>query len=298
MKVAWSYYYSRNLCSCSSVVSYCWGFTVMLAYLTSCSLQGNKWMERLSLSSTLIRLQRVYGPGEEAGRKTAEFTTVGKTSTGACMIMNRAFLIWQLTEPTKWTAFCFFGCLQCTWAPAFHLSLMTLWSKIVFFSKLSEAGFCLFIKQRKQLRDPRWKCELTSVTVNSNKKRKSSLQAPSNLPRRIIEWLGLEGSWKPTQFQPTHHGQGSTHQMRLSRAPSKLALTPPGTGHPHLLWATTNCLLKGFWNHSKRIQILRIALLPTETVAFCVCGCGAHEVWQDYCHCPLLLMAPTVGCGP
>lgn len=61
---------------------------MILAYLTSCSLQGNKWMERLSLSSTLIRLRRVYGLGEEAERKTADVTTVGKTSTGGCMIMN------------------------------------------------------------------------------------------------------------------------------------------------------------------------------------------------------------------
>jgi len=42
-------------------------------------------MERLSLSSNLIRLQGVKGTGEEAGRKITSVTNVGKASTGVGM---------------------------------------------------------------------------------------------------------------------------------------------------------------------------------------------------------------------
>lgn len=45
-------------------------------------------MERLSLSSILIRLQGVNGSGEEAGRKITSVTNVGKASTGVYMRMG------------------------------------------------------------------------------------------------------------------------------------------------------------------------------------------------------------------
>ena len=41
---------------------------------------------------------------------------------------------------------------------------------------------------------------------------------------RITEWFGLEGASKITQFQSSCHGLVATHQTRLLRAPSNLAL--------------------------------------------------------------------------
>lgn len=45
-------------------------------------------MESLGLSSTLIRLQGVNRPREEAGIKIRSVTTVGKASTGVPMRMG------------------------------------------------------------------------------------------------------------------------------------------------------------------------------------------------------------------
>lgn len=42
-------------------------------------------MERLGLSSTLIRLKGVNRPGEEAGRKITSVTNMGKPSIRICM---------------------------------------------------------------------------------------------------------------------------------------------------------------------------------------------------------------------
>lgn len=60
----------------------------MLAYLTSCNLQGKEWMERVDLSSTVIRLKGVNRPGEEAGRKITGVTNMGKPSIRICMRMG------------------------------------------------------------------------------------------------------------------------------------------------------------------------------------------------------------------
>ena len=48
---------------------------------------------------------------------------------------------------------------------------------------------------------------------------------------RIIEWLRLEWTLKPTQFQPPAMGRAATQQLRLPRAPSNLALSAPWMGH-------------------------------------------------------------------
>ena len=54
---------------------------------------------------------------------------------------------------------------------------------------------------------------------------------------RITEWFGLEGILKPTQFQPPAMGRAATHQLRLPRAPSNLALSASRDGAPQLVWA-------------------------------------------------------------
>lgn len=59
-----------------------------LEVFTSCNLPGNEKTESLGLSSTLIRLQGVNRPGEEAGIKIRSVTTVGKASTGVPMRMG------------------------------------------------------------------------------------------------------------------------------------------------------------------------------------------------------------------
>ena len=68
---------------------------------------------------------------------------------------------------------------------------------------------------------------------------------------RIIEWLRLKGTLKIIELQPPCNGQVATHEIRLPRAPSSLALNTPGMGHPQLLWETlsihcpkfTGCIL-------------------------------------------------------
>ena len=48
--------------------------------------------------------------------------------------------------------------------------------------------------------------------------------------RRIIEWFGLEGTLKITQFQPPAMSRDIFHQTRLLKAPSSLALNPVREG--------------------------------------------------------------------
>jgi len=52
---------------------------------------------------------------------------------------------------------------------------------------------------------------------------------------RITEWLGLEGISKPIQFHPLPWL--GTHQLRLPRVPSNVALSTSRDGAPQLLWA-------------------------------------------------------------
>jgi len=52
---------------------------------------------------------------------------------------------------------------------------------------------------------------------------------------RMIEWFGLEGILTPLQSQASTVGRAAPHQLRLPRAPSSPALSPPGMGHPLLL---------------------------------------------------------------
>ena len=52
-----------------------------------------------------------------------------------------------------------------------------------------------------------------------------------------MEWLGLEGTLKTIQFQPPAMGRIATHQIRLPRAPSSLALSTSKDGAPTALWA-------------------------------------------------------------
>ena len=47
---------------------------------------------------------------------------------------------------------------------------------------------------------------------------------------RIIEWLGLEGTSKIIQSQPSAMGRAATQQLRLPRAPSNLALSASKDG--------------------------------------------------------------------
>jgi len=47
---------------------------------------------------------------------------------------------------------------------------------------------------------------------------------------RTIGWLGLEGTLKPTQFQPPGVGRGTSHQLRLPKASSNLALSTSRDG--------------------------------------------------------------------
>jgi len=54
---------------------------------------------------------------------------------------------------------------------------------------------------------------------------------------KIIEWLGWEGTAKITQFQPPAMGRAVTHQLRLPRAPSNLALGTSRDGSSTVLWA-------------------------------------------------------------
>lgn len=44
------------------------------------------------------------------------------------------------------------------------------------------------------------------------------------------EWGRLEGTLQTTQFQTPSMGRDATHQVRLARASSSLALTPQGWG--------------------------------------------------------------------
>ena len=60
---------------------------------------------------------------------------------------------------------------------------------------------------------------------------------PIKNKHRIIEWHGLEGTLKITQFQPPCHGQGCPPPVQLPRAPSNLALSTSRDGAPQLLWA-------------------------------------------------------------
>ena len=48
--------------------------------------------------------------------------------------------------------------------------------------------------------------------------------------QRIIDWLRLEGTLKPTQFQLPAVGRGTAHPIRLPRAPSSLALNTSRSG--------------------------------------------------------------------
>ena len=48
----------------------------------------------------------------------------------------------------------------------------------------------------------------------------------------FIEWLRLEGTLKPIQFQPPAVGRAATQQLRLPRAPSNLALSTSRGGTP------------------------------------------------------------------
>ena len=50
------------------------------------------------------------------------------------------------------------------------------------------------------------------------------------LNHRTIEWLGLEGTLKTIQFQSLAVSRTATHQLRLPRAPSNLALTTSRDG--------------------------------------------------------------------
>jgi len=47
---------------------------------------------------------------------------------------------------------------------------------------------------------------------------------------RTMEWLRLEGTLKPTQHQPAAMGRAATHQLRLPRATSNLALSTSRDG--------------------------------------------------------------------
>ena len=52
---------------------------------------------------------------------------------------------------------------------------------------------------------------------------------PQNV-HRITEWLELEGTLKLIQFQLPATGRAATHQLRLPRAPSSLALNTSRNG--------------------------------------------------------------------
>ena len=52
----------------------------------------------------------------------------------------------------------------------------------------------------------------------------------------IIEWVGLEGALKITELQSPAMSRAAPHQLRLPRAPSKLALSASRDGTPQLLW--------------------------------------------------------------
>lgn len=48
---------------------------------------------------------------------------------------------------------------------------------------------------------------------------------------RITARFGLEGTLKPTQFQPPATGRAAAHQVRLPRTPSNGPWAPPRMGH-------------------------------------------------------------------
>ena len=50
--------------------------------------------------------------------------------------------------------------------------------------------------------------------------------------KSIIEWIGLEGTLKPIHPQCPAMGRVATHQLRLPRAPSNLALSTTRDGAP------------------------------------------------------------------
>ena len=56
----------------------------------------------------------------------------------------------------------------------------------------------------------------------------------------VIERLRLEGTLKPTQSQPRALGRAASHQLRLPRAPSNLALSACRGGAPQLHWAAVS----------------------------------------------------------
>jgi len=70
------------------------------------------------------------------------------------------------------------------------------------------------------------------------------------LNHHIAEWLGLEGPLKPPHFQPPAVGRAAPRQLRLPRAPSNLALTPPQMAHPQPLWAAVQHLTEYNWKHT------------------------------------------------
>ena len=56
------------------------------------------------------------------------------------------------------------------------------------------------------------------------------------------EWLRLEGTLKITRFQPPAMGRVATHQTRLPRTPSNLALSASMEGAPTFLAAFSPAL--------------------------------------------------------
>ena len=57
-------------------------------------------------------------------------------------------------------------------------------------------------------------------------------EAPIVLDHRIIEWHKLQEPLKIVQFQVPAMGSVATHQLRLPKAPSKLALNTSRDGAP------------------------------------------------------------------
>jgi len=54
-----------------------------------------------------------------------------------------------------------------------------------------------------------------------------------------MAWVGK--FLKPTQFQPPAMGRAAAHQLKLSRAPSNLALRASRDGAPQLNWVPCSC---------------------------------------------------------
>jgi len=72
--------------------------------------------------------------------------------------------------------------------------------------------------------------------------------APPRADPRITEWLELEDTLKPIQFQPPAMGRVATLQSRLPRALSSLALGTSEDGAPTASLGSQICDCRGLSN--------------------------------------------------